>query len=271
MTLSQWAGRLGVFALAVLFALGIVAVAPTPTPALAEAGAVTVEWFGWSHYRLTSPNGKVIHLNPFIDGNPDAAIGLDDITQADLILPADGHGDETGQTVAIAQKTGAKIFAPFELGTSFMAQGVPAAQVVRGGPGDRLIMDGITIRMVGSVHGSGLPLQDGSISQGYGGPAAGFYITFENGWTVYFTGSSAATQDQAMWGAAYKPDAMIFHMAAGHEPIDVANSIRLTMTDNPNLKTLLPHHHRVNQQPNGTWFPDVRAALDSMGISTPIT
>lgn len=243
---------------------------PTAAPAYAQ-GAVTLEWFGWSHFRLTSPNGKIIHLNPFLT-NPDSTIGLDDLSQVDLILPSDGHGDELGQTPEIAMKTGAKVFAPFELGTYLMgpAKGVPQAQVVRGGPGDRLVMDGITVRMVAAQHGSGLaPGADGV--PGYSGPAVGFYVTFENGYTVYFTGAAPATQDQALWAAAYKPDLMIFHMSAAHDPIDVATSIRLTSTDNPNLKMLFPHHHRVQVPAGGTTVDDVQSALSTMGISTPIT
>jgi len=256
---------------AALAAVLVIAVLPAATPASAQAGDVTLEWFGWSHFRLTSPNGKVILLNPFLT-NPDSTMSLNDLSNVDLILPADGHPDETGQTPEIAIKTGAKVFAPFELGTYLQgpAKGVPAAQVVRAGPGARMVMDGITIRMVESVHGSGF----GSTPEGatlYGGPAVGFYITFENGYTIYFTGSSAATMDQAMWASNYKPDAMIFHMDAGHDPTDVANSIRLTGTDNPNLKTLFPHHDRVQVPAGGTTIAEVQSALGTMGISTPIT
>jgi len=256
---------------AALAAVLMIAVMPAATPTSAQAGVVTLEWFGWSHFRLTSPNGKVILLNPFLT-NPDSTMSLDDLTNVQLILPADGHGDETGQTPEIALKTGAKIFAPFELGTYLMgpAKKVPAEQVVRGGPGARLVMDGITVRMVESVHGSGMAAGPEGAAL-YGGPAAGFYITFENGYTIYFTGSSAATQNQAMWAAAYKPDAMIFHMDAAHDPIDVANSIRLTGTDNPNLKMLFPHHNRVQVPAGGTTVADVQSALGTMNISTPIT
>ncbi len=265
--------RAGLRALAIVAALAavlVVASVPSATPALAQGGAVTLEWFGWSHFRLTSVNGKVILLNPWLT-NPDTTMSLDDLSNVDLILPADGHGDELGSTVEIAQKTGARAFVPFELGTHLMARGVPAAQVIRSNPGQRMVMDGITVRMVNSVHGSGLALQDGAMSQGYSGPAAGFYVTFENGWTVYFTGSSAATQDQAIWGANYKPDAMIFHMNAATDPVDVATAIKLTMTDNPNLKTLIPHHHRLQIPAGGTTIADVQAALGTMGITTPIT
>jgi L-ascorbate metabolism protein UlaG (beta-lactamase superfamily) len=258
-------------AVAALALVGPAPLAPTPT-ARAQDNTVKVEWLGWSHFRFTSPTGKVILTNPFIVGNPDAAVSLDDITQADLILVPNAHGDEVGQTVAIAQKTGARTFQPFELGTFFMSQGLPATQVVRSNPGNRLLWEGITVRMVNSVHGSGSGTGTNTETvPSYGGPAAGFYITFENGWTVYFTGSSAATQDQALWASMYKPDAMIFHMGTGTEPMDVAMAIRLTMTDNPNLRTLMPHHHRISPPPGATTVEDVQAALSAMGIGIPIT
>ena len=259
--------RVGQRALALavgLVAAVAVAVVPAALPANAQGGTVTLEWFGWSHFRLTSVNGKVILINPFLT-NPDSTMSLDDLQNVDLILPADGHGDEIGQTFEIAQKTNARVLAPFELGTHFMARGLPMTQVTRSNPGQRLVMDGITIRLVNSVHGSGLALQDGAMSQGYSGPAVGFYITFENGWTVYFNGSSAATQDQALWGANFKPDAMIFHMNAATEPLDVATGIRLTATDNPNLTTLIPHHHRVQVAAGGTTIADVQAAMAQVG------
>lgn len=123
--------------------------------------------------------------------------------------------------------------------------------------------------MVGSVHGSGLSTPTEATP--YGGPAAGFVITFENGWTVYFAGSSAATSDMAIWGDLYKPDTFIFDMGSSSDPLDVAEMVRLVMTNNPNLKTLMPHHQRVTAPPGATTVADVRAALDSMGISIPIT
>src|SRR3954452_10492822 len=156
---------------AVLAAVLVMALVPATSPAYAQ-GAVTLEWFGWSHFRLTSPNGKIMHINPFVT-NPDSTVSLDDISTVDLILPADGHPDETGQTAEIAIKTGAKVFAPFELGTYLMGpvKAVPQDQVVRGVPGGGVVMDRVTIRMVNSFHGSGLASNAEGVP-GYGGPAA---------------------------------------------------------------------------------------------------
>lgn len=237
-----------------------------------QNGSVKVEWFGWSFYRFTSPTGKVILTNPFITGNADAAVKVEEITKADLILVPNGHRDEIGDTIALAKNTGAKVVAPFELGTWFVGKGIPEGQVLRRNPGSRLVWEGITIRVVGSVHGSGSGRDTASdVAPIYGGAAAGFIITFENGWTVYFPGSSAATQDMALWGDAYKPDAMIFLMHPTGEPRDAAMAIKLVTTKNPNLKTLMPQHHRVTPPPGALTVAEVRAALDSVGIRIPIT
>jgi len=242
--------------------------------ALAQAGTVKLEWLTWSFFRFTSPGGKVILTNPFITGNPDAAAGVkvEEIAKADLILIPDGHRDEIGDTVAIAKATGARIVTPFELGTWFIGRGVPEAQVMRRNPGGRFAWEGITIRVVGSVHGSGSGRDVASeVAPIYGGAAAGFMISFENGYTVYFPGSSAATQDMAMWAEAYKPDAMIFLMHPSAEPQDIGMAVKLVASKSPNLKTLIPHHHRVSPPPGAPTVAAVRSMLDSMGIRIPIS
>src|ERR1700687_4926347 len=68
-----------------LAALGTFVVsARSPAPAGQPAGgSVTVEWFGWSHYRFPSPAGKVVLTNPFTS-NPDSPIKPEDIEKADL-------------------------------------------------------------------------------------------------------------------------------------------------------------------------------------------
>lgn len=258
---------------AVALALVATALIASSAFALAQAGTVKVEWLSWSFFRFTSPTGKVIILtNPFMAGNADATVTLADITRADLILVPNGHRDEIGQAADVAKKTGAKIVSPFELGTWFNSKGVPEAQVLRRNPGGRLIWEGITIRVVGSVHGSGSgQATDSDLAPIYGGAAAGFVITFENGWTVYFPGSSMATRDMADWGAMYKPDAMIFLMHPTQEPKDIGLAVKHVMTDNPNLKTLIPHHHRVTSPAGATTIAEARTALDALGITIPIT
>ena len=250
------------------FVVGAGSAAPAAQPA---AGSVTVEWFGWSHYRFTSPNGKVVLTNPFTS-NPDSPIKPEDIEKADLIVVADGHGDEVGSTVAIANQTGATVLAPGGVNSWLVEQGIPRAQVPKNffQPGDRYTgLQGITVRSVESVHGSELSPPTAAVP--YGGVAAGYFITFENGWTAYFSGSSAATAEQALWAQMYKPNLVIVHMGADTEPIDFAEQVKLLSTDNPNLKTVFPHHNRVTPPAGQTTVADVQSAMDSMGVPVKVT
>ena len=239
---------------------------PSQSASPVAGGEVTLEWLGWSHFRLTAPSGAVVLLNPWVEGNPDATIGLDDIERADLILASQGHPDDMGNAVELAIRTGAVLYEPFELGTWMIEQGVPEDQVRRGGQGGRFRLDGITVRMVNAIHGSSVP--DPNLPTV--GLSAGFVITFENGWTVYFDGNSAATQDMAIWARLYQPHAMLLNLNPGREPLDAATAVALTATDNPNLATVIPHHRPLDAPAGAVTIEEVQAAMDSLGLAIPI-
>jgi L-ascorbate metabolism protein UlaG (beta-lactamase superfamily) len=228
-------------------------------------GEVKIEWLSWSHFRFTSPTGKIWLTNPHLD-NPDNKTQLEDL-KADVILVPNGHRDEIGKAPEIALRTGAKIVAPRELALGYlkMVGKVPDKQLVLASIGDQFKIDGITVRVVHSIHGSNVP----DPSAPYGGPAAGFIITFENGLTVYHTGSTAIHSDLALYGSLYKPDIAIIILSGGRDPRDAAHMVRLLMTDNPNLKTVLPHHHRV-RPPEGAASPAaMEAEIKKLGL--PVT
>ncbi len=206
---------------------------------LAQSKNPTLEWFSWSIFRLTSPSGKVFLINPFVV-NPFSPVTVDDFKKVDYILVADGHGDEIGQTDKIALKTGAKIFTTFTYSRGyFEPRKIPARQIMRVGPGSRVRIDGMTVRAVTAVHGSTTRkgLSDAS--------AMGFFITFENGLTVYFAGSTAVTMDMQLWGRLYKPHVAILPLGTSSDPADVVEMVKLLRTENPNLKTIIPHHHNT--------------------------
>src|SRR5712692_11342176 len=154
----------------------------------AQQKPVTLEYFSWSIFRLTSPTGAVILTNPFVT-NPDSPVKVADFPKVDGIVIADGHQDEVGSTAEIAVATGAKIITSFEMyAVWFEPRKVSLEQVLRSGPGDTNRIGGVKIRNVTSVHGSG------TADKLNGGQAMGFFITFETGLTVYFAGSTDTTR-----------------------------------------------------------------------------
>ena len=229
----------------------------------AQSGAVKMEWLSWSIFRFTSPTGKVVVTNPFVT-NPDSPVKVESFPKVDVILVADGHRDEVGSTDEIAIKTGAKIVTPFEMWTVyFEPRKVPEAQMHRSNPGDWFRLDGLTVRNVAAVHGSG------TVDKLNGGPAMGFMIHFENGLTVYFAGSTALTMDMQLWGMLYKPDVAILPLSNNRDPQDIVHMVRLLRTENPNLKTVIPHHHRLQPPPGAPTPAAMEAALKTAGL--PVT
>ena len=133
----------------------------------AQSGPVKMEWLSWSIFRFTSPAGKIVVTNPFVT-NPDSPVKVHDFPKVDVILVADGHPDEVGSTDEIAIATGAKIISPHEMWRGyFEPRKVPQAQMHLSQPGDWFRLDGLTVRNVAAVHGSG------TVDKAYGGSAWG--------------------------------------------------------------------------------------------------
>jgi len=72
-----------------------------------------VRFLGHACFEL-SDGGTTVLIDPFLTGNPKAAIAADDAA-ATTILLTHGHADHIGDTVAIAKRTKAKVVAIVEL------------------------------------------------------------------------------------------------------------------------------------------------------------
>ena len=81
-----------------------------------------VQWLGHACLRIDS-DGQQIVIDPFLTGNPVAAAKAGDI-KTDFILVSHGHGDHLGDTVAIAQRTGATVVCNYEMSEWLQKQGV---------------------------------------------------------------------------------------------------------------------------------------------------
>ncbi|NIR30817.1 MAG: metal-dependent hydrolase [Gammaproteobacteria bacterium] len=215
-------------------------------PAAQAEEAVQMTFLGNMGFRFTSPDGHVILTDPWLEGNPDAPFGVGDIERADLILVSGAHPDNVGDAAAIAKQTGATVIATSELGAWLMGQGVPRGQLHSMMPGGLYERDGVSVKVVHAVHTAGV-WSAGQATPGYGGMSIGFVITFENGLRVYFSGDTGLFGDMRLFGSLYRPDVAILSAAGRYmmEPEDGALAARLLRTDNPELTTVIPAHHRL--------------------------
>jgi L-ascorbate metabolism protein UlaG (beta-lactamase superfamily) len=243
--------------LALVFAVGLFAFphAMAQAPATGQ-GKVKVEWLGHEFFRLTSPNGVVVLTSPWLD-NPDGPVKLDDLKRTDIILVPNAHNDDMGNPAEIAAASGATVIVPAPLGRWLIAEkGLKQEQFKRAGVGDIVTVKGITIKIGPNAH-------DNTMPNGVdGGPAASFFITFENGFTVFYPGHATLLADLPLYAALYQPNLALLGLVG--DPREFAAAAKLLSTNNPKLKTVIPDHMR----PNAPIVADGKRALEKVGLGS---
>lgn len=139
--------------------------------------------------------GKNLLFDPFITPNPLAKkIDLAQIA-ADFILVSHGHGDHVADVVELAQRTGATVIAPFEVGSWFETKGVKNVQAMNHGGAASFPFG--RVKLTTAIHSSSMP--DGS----YGGSPCGFVVETSDG-GFYYSGDTALTLDMKLIGEQTK-------------------------------------------------------------------
>ena len=89
--------------------------------------ATTLTWLGHSAFRVDTPGGKRIYVDPFLNGNPKCPESELEPERVDAILITHGHDDHYGDAVALAGKFGCPVVAQVELAEWLQGQGVEHA------------------------------------------------------------------------------------------------------------------------------------------------
>jgi len=136
--------------------------------------------------------------------NPSAPPSALDIAEVDAILVTHGHSDHLGQTITLAKRTGARVFAMHELSLYLQEQGLE--DVVGMNKSGSARFGEIAIVMVDATHSGGIETAAGVIP---GGEPAGFVVTFEDNLVVYHAGDTGLFGDMRLIAQLYKPDVVI--------------------------------------------------------------
>ena len=162
---------------------------------------LAITWLGHATFVITTPGGKRIVTDPWLEGNPMCPPAHKRIDRADVILLSHGHFDHTGDIVSVARATGAPVVAVFELASWVERKGVQ--HTVGMTIGGTVKVAGLEITMTPAIHSSSITEND--VTQ-YLGLAAGFVVKLEDGRSIYYSGDTALFSDMRLIGEMHTPD-----------------------------------------------------------------
>jgi L-ascorbate metabolism protein UlaG (beta-lactamase superfamily) len=193
-----------------------------------------IRWLGHAAIALETGGYKVL-IDPFFTGNPAASITADQ-AEADFILVSHGHGDHVGDTIAIAQRTGATVVCNYEISEWMQKQGVTRVHGQQHGGGFNHAFGRVKLTL--AFHGSMLP--DGA----NGGNPCGFLIYTKDGKKIYDAADTGLFGDMRLIGEegidlAFLPIGDNYTMG----PDDAVRAVKLIQP-----KKVIPIHYN-------TWPP----------------
>lgn len=168
----------------------------------------TIKWVGHGSWKLTTGNGTVIYLDPWIVGNPACKITLEDTLDADIVCVTHGHNDHLGNAIEICKRSGAILVTIPDVAAYAARHGIPYDD--RGGAlhtGGSVRQKDCVIRAVYALHASDIWGEEydktGEVVAGSG--CCGMIIEPDGGRSVYFAGDTGLFGDMALIGRIYKP------------------------------------------------------------------
>lgn len=163
-----------------------------------------ITWYGHSTFRIDTPSGRVLLLDPWFK-NPSAPAGaLETVTKADAVLLTHGHFDHLGDTVELARKFQPEVVSSFEMHLYLQNKGLEQTRPMNKG-GTQTVAGGIKATMVHADHSGGAEDEQFPGQPVYTGEPCGFVLEVENGFRMYYAGDTNLFGDMALIRDLYAP------------------------------------------------------------------
>ena len=191
---------------------------------------VDVRWLGHSAFHLSGGGADVV-IDPFLTGNPAAAVQADELSP-DVILLTHGHADHLGDTVDIAKRSNAKVLAIVELANELGGEGL---DVVDPNIGGTVQFDWGWVKLTPAWHTAVSP-------SGTPHTPAGLLISY-GGKVIYHLGDTALFSDLQLVGRRGDRIDLALVPIGGHYTMDRYDAV--TAAEFIRADQIIPIHYNT--------------------------
>lgn len=190
-----------------------------------------LRYFSHSSFQITTDEGQIILIDPFLDDNPTSPVASGDVT-ANFIVLTHAHGDHLGDAFTIAKRTDPLFICVNELANYCSSQGFRAHNMHIGGGYD---FDFGRLKFTIAHHGSSTP--EGT----YAGEPAGVVLTID-GKTIYHTGDTGLFYDMKLIGEMDRIDYMLLPIGDNFT-MGIADAVKAVELASPEVA--IPMHYNT--------------------------
>jgi L-ascorbate metabolism protein UlaG (beta-lactamase superfamily) len=195
---------------------------------------IKITWLGHATFRIETPEGKILYIDPWIAGNPACPEKNKTVAHVDVLLCTHGHGDHIADAVDLCHKHQPTAVGIFELATWLEKKG--ARNVAAMNKGGSFAVADVKVTMVHADHSCGILDGDQII---YGGEAVGYVLEFSNGVKLYHAGDTNVFGDMKIIHELYEPEIAMLPIGDRYtmSPREAAYACNLLKP-----KTVIPMH-----------------------------
>ncbi len=265
-------------ALATLLLTNPTAQAQTAPAATAATGKTEMLWLGQASWRIKTPGGKVIVIDPWLSGGPKTPApyktDLSALGKVDLLLVTHAHVDHIGDAPAIAKLNNTKLYGPADMVTPLVTLGVLPNELTHrfNKTGHVLPLPGIKVTAVKAEHSNLYVWKNPAtekLESHPAGEAMGYIIQLENGFKIWHMGDTGLFGDMQFISEHYKPDLVLIPIGGNFtmDPADAAFAMRTWVKS----KSVIAMHYGSNPLTKGTYAEFAEAMKGSSTRVVPIT
>ncbi len=257
-----------------ILAISMAAFSMTTTSVLAQtekaaavSGKTELLWLGQAGFRITTPGGKIIVIDPWITGGPKAPAAfktdLAALGKIDLLLVTHAHVDHLGDAPALAKLNNTVLYGPADMITPLQTLGLLPSNLGHrfNKTGNVKPFPGIKVTAVQAEHSSLIVFNNpvtGKNESHPAGEAMGYIIELENGFKIWHMGDTGLFGDMKFISDRYKPDLVLIPIGGNFtmDPDDAAYAMKTWIK----AKAVIPIHYNSNPLAKGT-LAEFQAAM----------